>query len=191
MRLFVGLELPDEIVEALASLEVPLQGARWVEQQDYHVSLRFIGEVEKPVAYELDSALLQIDMPAFELQFSGVGFAGGYDPKALYVGLAQSPELAELARAVDRAALSIGLVPDSRRKFRPHVTLARLKSPDLDRFARYLERHGMFQTEPFPVTRFALFSTKPQSGGGPYLVEQTYDLKHYGDFDDDGGHAQA
>ena len=187
MRLFVGISLPEDIADALAALEVPLQGANWVESQDYHISLRWVGDVEKSLAYELDDALLRIELPAFELKFAGVSFFGGYDPKALMAPVVASPELAELQRAVDRAAHSVGIEPDKRGKFRPHVTLARLKSPDLDRFARYLERHALFQTEPFLVTRFSMFSTRPQLGGGPYLVEQTYDLKHYGDYDDETG----
>jgi RNA 2',3'-cyclic 3'-phosphodiesterase len=185
MRLFVGISLPEDISDALSSLEAPLQGANWVESQDYHISLRWIGEVEKSLAYELDDALLRIELPAFELRFAGVDFFGGYDPKALTAPIEPCPALHELHRAVDRAAQSVGIPPDKRAKFRPHATLARLKSPDLDRFARYLERHARFQTELFHVTRFAMFSTKPQMGGGPYLIEQTYDLKHYDDYEDD------
>lgn len=178
MRLFIGIEIPEAIGDRISDLEVPLQRARWVEQQDYHLSLRFIGEVERQVAYDLDEALLGIDMPAFEIEMAGVGFAGGYEPKALWVGIAPSPALMMLQRAVDRAVTSVGVPPDKRTAFRPHTTIARLNQVDLDRFARYLERHALFRTEPFVVERFAMFSAKP-SGGGPYVVEQTYDLKQY------------
>lgn len=185
MRLFVGIELPETIADDLAALEVPLEGVRWIEQQDFHLTLRFVGDVEKSIAYELDEALLEIDMPAFEIDLAGVGFLGGQEPKALVVQVAPNAALLELHRAVDRAAQRVGIRPDARGKFRPHVTIARLKSPDLDRLARYLERHGLFRTPPVYVTRFALFSSKPHTGGGPYVVEQAYDLRHYGDFSDD------
>lgn len=184
MRVFIALEIPDDVGDALSSLEVPLNGARWVEQQDYHVTLRFIGEVEKPQAYDLDEALLGIDLPAFDMWFNGLNIAGGYDPRTIFAMIEPTAELERLVRAVDRAALSVGLEPDRRRAFRPHVTLARLKLPDLDRLGRFLERRSLFRTEPFLVPRFAMMSSKPGVGGGPYVVEQTYDLKYYGDLDD-------
>jgi RNA 2',3'-cyclic 3'-phosphodiesterase len=186
MRLFIGIEIPEDIANAMTSLQVPLHGARWVEPQDYHLTLRFIGEVEKSKAYDLDEALLAIEHNAFDLSIAGISFVGGYEPKALFAGIAPSAELIALARAVDQAARTVGIAPDPRSKFRPHITLARLKSPDLDRFGRYLERSSLFRTEPFLVRRFAMFSTKPLTGGGPYLVEQSYDLRHWGEDQDAG-----
>ena len=78
MRLFVGLSLPEDIADALAALEVPLQGANWVEAQDFHISLRWVGDVEKSLAYELDDALLRIELPAFELKFAGVNLENSF-----------------------------------------------------------------------------------------------------------------
>ena len=180
MRLFIGIEVPEPIGDAICDLEVPLQGARWVEAHDYHISLRFVGDLDRTLAYDLDEALLGIELPAFEITVKGIGHFGGYDPKALWVGLEPQPALDQLQRAVDRVVTSVGVMPDKRQAFRPHITIARLKSPDLDRLARYLERYALFRTEPFLVERFAMFSAKP-GGGGPYVVEQTYDLKHYGE----------
>lgn len=176
-RLFTGIEIPAEQREEIARLKVPLPGGgRWIEPVDLHLTLRFVGDIEKPQAEEFADRLESIDLDAFELRLSGLGVFGGNEPRSIWAGVEDSASLEALARANDRAARAAGLPPDPR-QFKPHITLARLKYASADDVARVLQRLGAFRSEPFIVTRFVLFSAKPKSGGGPYAIEEAFNLR--------------
>jgi 2'-5' RNA ligase len=177
-RLFTGIELPDETREALKRLRTPLPGARWIEPDNLHITLRFAGDVDNLVAREFVHALAAIDAPPFEVRVAGVGAFGGYSPRIVWAGVEAGPELEALARANERAARSAGLDPE-KRAFKAHVTLARLQNGRADTIARFLERNGAFRAEPFYVDRFVLFSSRPLTGGGPYVVEEEFPLLGY------------
>lgn len=182
-RLFTGIELPDDVRHRLARLKSPLPGAKWVEPENLHITLRFAGDVGNPVAAEFADALAQIGVSAFEVRFAGLGAFGGNDPHTLYAGIEAAEGLEALARANERAARIAGLSAESR-TFKPHVTLARLRHSRPDAIAGFLGRHGAFRCEPFTADRFVLFSSRPNTGGGPYVVEQEFPLAgSYADFD--------
>lgn len=174
-RLFTGIELPEEIREDLGDLEQPLPGVRWVDMDDLHLTLRFAGDLDKRTANEFAEFLAGIDIQAFPMRLSGLGTFGGREPRILWAGVEAGSELDRLARANERAARNAGLEPAAR-AFKPHITLARLKNSQPERLARYLQKHGAFRTESFYVTHFTLFSSKPRTGGGPYLIEETFPL---------------
>ncbi|MBU2581562.1 MAG: RNA 2',3'-cyclic phosphodiesterase [Alphaproteobacteria bacterium] len=174
-RLFTGIELPEDIRDELGDLEQPLPGARWIDIEELHITLRFAGDVDKPTANEFAEYLAGIDVSAFPIRLSGLGTFGGREPRILWAGVEAGAELDRLAKANERAARNAGLEPAAR-NFKAHVTLARLKYSDPLRLARYLQKHGGFRTEPFYVTHFTLFSSKPHTGGGPYVVEETFPL---------------
>jgi len=176
-RLFTGIEIPAEQREELARLRMPLPGGgRWVERENYHLTLRFCGDVERPQAEELIERLAGISMDAFELRLSGIGAFGGNDPTSIWIGAEPTSELEALARANERAARAVGLLPDNR-AFKPHVTLARLKYASPEEVARVLGRIAGYRSAPFFVGRFVLFSSRPKIGGGPYGVEETFPLR--------------
>lgn len=175
-RLFSGIEIPEDIREDLARLRQPLPGAWWIEPENLHITLRFAGDIDNRTAGELVDQLALIDADVFELTLFGLGQFGGSEPRTLWVGIMPSPQLEALARAHERAFRAAGLPPE-RRNFKPHVTLARLKHTQPERLARLLERRGGYQSRPFLVERFALFSSRPQTGGGPYVVEEAYSLR--------------
>ncbi len=184
-RLFAGIELPEEIKEQLSDLERPLPGARWVDHDELHITLRFAGEIEGRLARDFTDLLGEVEADAFELRLDGLGTFGGNEPRAIWAGVAPSPPLETLARACDRAARNAGLPPDTR-PFKAHVTLARLRGTTPSEVAAYLERIGAFRTEAFPVERFVLLSSRPKVGGGPYVVEAAFPLRgSYGDMADD------
>jgi len=189
-RLFTGIEIPAEQREEIARLKVPLPGGgRWTEPDDLHLTLRFVGDVEKPQAREFADNLETIDVDAFELRLSGLGVFGGNEPRSIWTGVETSAPLEALARANDRAARAAGLPPDGR-QFKPHVTLARVKHASADEVARVLQRIGAFRSKPFIVSRFVLFSAKPKTGGGPYAIEEAFNLRggeYAGDLDLDYG----
>ena len=110
-RLFTGIELPEEIQDLLGGLQVPIAGARWVEMDDLHLTLRFVGDIDVRQADEFLSELSSIDEMAFPMRISGLGVFGGYQPKTLWAGIDAGPQLEALARAHDRAARNAGLPP--------------------------------------------------------------------------------
>ncbi len=175
-RLFAGLEIPEEIRDQLSDLERPLPGAKWVDIDDLHITLRFAGDIEGLVAREFEMGLAEIEVDAFELRLEGLGTFGGNDPRSIWAGVAPSEPLEALARACDRAARNAGLAAD-RQPFKAHVTLARLRNTPAELVARYLGKIGAYRSEPFPVSAFVLFSSKPRVGGGPYVIEAAYPLR--------------
>ncbi|RMF00565.1 MAG: RNA 2',3'-cyclic phosphodiesterase, partial [Alphaproteobacteria bacterium] len=166
-RLFTGLEIPAPAAERLAALRGGLAGARWVEPENYHVTLRFLGDVDNAIAARFAEALAALQFPAFALHLEGLGSFGGRRPRALWAGVAASEPLLALQRAHEQAARAAGLEPEGR-NFHPHVTLARLRSAKPPAVARWLEEKGGLAPMPIPVSRFVLYSSRASRGGGPY-----------------------
>ena len=174
-RLFSAIEIPANIAQRLSMLRSGLAGARWIDPENYHLTLRFIGDVDGPTAHDFAQALNEIDMPPFTLRLDGLGSFGGRKPRAIFAQLAPSEALGALHRAHDRAAREAGVPPEGR-NYTPHVTLARLRGTRSDDVARYLEGQGFFQSEPFEVERFVLYSSRASVGGGPYVIEGDFPL---------------
>ena len=175
-RLFVGLRIPPEITARLAALRGGLIGARWIEPEDYHVTLRFIGDVGLRDAREIDDALLGLSRSTFPVSVGPLGSFGGDRPRALIAEVAPSRPLGDLQADVERTMRRIGLAPEPR-KFTPHVTLARLKNVPPSDLARYLAALGHVPSAQFTPAAVALFSSRDSVGGGPYVVEAEYPLR--------------
>ena len=174
-RLFSAIEIPATIAQRLSMLRSGLTGARWIDPENYHLTLRFIGDVDGPTARGFAQALNEIEMPPFMLRLDGLGSFGGRKPRAVFAQLAPSEPLEALRRAHDRAAREAGVPPEGR-NYLPHVTLARLRGTRADDVARYLESQGLFQSEPFAIERFVLYSSRASVGGGPYVIEGEFPL---------------
>lgn len=174
-RLFTALEIPRDAALSLSLLRGGLPGARWIDVENYHLTLRFIGDVEGHVADEIANALDRVRRPAFPLTLSGVGAFGGKKPHSVWAGVLASPDLSSLQAEIERIYQRLGLPADPR-KFTPHVTLARLKNSSPEDVARYLTSRGNFVTMPFRVSRFVLMSSKESVGGGPYVIEEAWPL---------------
>lgn len=175
-RLFTGLEIPSEVGFALSLKRGGLQGARWINPENYHITLRFIGDVDHTTANEVTDALDRLsDSEAFTLRLSHLGSFGGDKPRALYAGVDNNVALQRLQASQERVLQRLGLAPEGR-KFVPHVTLARLRGANALELARFMAFSGQFMPMEFPVGRFVLFSSRDSVGGGPYLVEQGYPL---------------
>jgi RNA 2',3'-cyclic 3'-phosphodiesterase len=176
IRLFVGLELPEEIVGRLEPMGAGVPGARWVAPENMHLTLRFIGEVNGAMAEEVAEALSTVRAPAFDLTLEGLGtFAQGLIAHTLWVGARRDPELLQLQAKVERAVVSAGLEPE-RRRFTPHVTLARLKDSPVDRIGDFIQRYEPFRLEPVAIEHFALFSSHLSRNGAAYQIEERYPL---------------
>ncbi len=174
-RLFTGVEIPPDVGQALASLRGGLPGARWIDPQNYHLTLRFIGDVDDVTAHEVASMLGRVKRNAFELHLDGVTSFGGRKPRAVIAAVAPAQPLLEVQAEHERLMQRIGLEPEGR-KYTPHVTLARLRDSSSFEVADYLSARGYFRTSPFRVSHFVLFSSRASVGGGPYVVEASYPL---------------
>ncbi|MBN9232677.1 MULTISPECIES: RNA 2',3'-cyclic phosphodiesterase [Phyllobacteriaceae] len=174
-RLFTALEIPRDAALSLSLLRGGLPGARWIDVENYHLTLRFIGDVEGHVADEVANALDRVHRPSFSLTLSGVGAFGQKKPHAVWAGVAPSPDLNALQAEIERICQRLG-VPTDPRKFTPHVTLARLRNSSPLEVAHYLSARGNFAAMPFRVGRFVLMSSRDSVGGGPYVVEEAWPL---------------
>jgi RNA 2',3'-cyclic 3'-phosphodiesterase len=176
-RLFSAIEIPRSVAERLSLLRSGLTGARWIDPENYHLTLRFIGDVDGATARDFESALGEIVAAPFELEVTGLGSFGGDKPRAIFAGIGRSQGLETLQRANERAAREAGLPPEGR-NYKPHVTLARLKGARAGSVAAYLQRQGDIGPQPFTVSRFVLYSSRNSVGGGPYVVEAAYPLEN-------------
>lgn len=157
-RLFIALALPLVIREALLDLQEGLAGARWVEADSLHLTLRFVGEVDRHLAADLELALADVTVAPFPLALAGVGhFEGRRRTRAVWAGVEPSAELDLLQMRVEMACRRAGLPPETRR-FTPHVTLARLGSggPEV---GDWLARHGTLRLPPWLAGQFSLYES--------------------------------
>ncbi len=150
-------------------------GARWVQQESYHLTLRFIGDIDDAQAHEIASVLGRVRRSAFEIRLDGLTSFGGKRPRALVAAVAPSPALMELQAEHERLLQRVGLEPEGR-KYTPHVTLARLRDSSNWQVAEYLSARAAYRSLPFTVSRFVLFSSRASTGGGPYVIEADYPL---------------
>jgi 2'-5' RNA ligase len=175
-RLFTAIEVPKEIGMLLASFRGGVHGARWVDPANYHLTLRFIGDIDDRTAGEVADILDAVERPAFDVTLSALDQFGGKKPRAIFAAASPSPALTELQADHERLLQRIGLPPESR-KFTPHVTLARLRDASVVDVAEYLSTRGGFRPIRFPASRFVLYSSRASQGGGPYIVEADYPLR--------------
>jgi 2'-5' RNA ligase len=174
-RLFTGLEIPPLVAQSLAMMRGGLPGARWIDTENYHITLRFIGDIDAALARDIAGMLSAVRREAFELRVDGLSSFGGRKPRALVAAVAPVAALMELQAEHERLLQRLGLEPEGR-KYTPHVTLARLRDTSSRQVADYLAAGGHFRSQPFQVSRFVLFSSRASVGGGPYVVEAAYPL---------------
>ena len=177
MRLFVGLELPWELRQRVAMLSgAGIPGARWVPMENYHVTLRFIGETQRHIAEEIDHALAAVKARGFTLTLAGIGtFAKGGRSNTLFLGIERNPQLDHLQSKIETALQRCGLEPE-RRRFQPHLTLARLDNAPEGKLAAFVQAHNLFRAEPVPVEHFTLFSSLLGKEQPVYTAEVEYAL---------------
>ena len=176
MRLFVAVPLPEDIRTHLHLLCGGLPGMKWVPPENFHLSLRFIGEVDGGVFDDVDAALTAVHAPRFSMTLSGVGHFGNGRVRVLWAGVAKEPALQHLHDKVESAVVRAGLPPDGQ-KFTPHITLARPKAPPpIGKLQTFLAQNSLFKTHSFDVTHFTLYSSLLGSTASVYRPERDYEL---------------
>ncbi len=175
MRLFVGLQLPEGIQDLLLDLREEIPGARWIDAHNLHMTLSFIGEVDGHEADEIDYALSRINFAPFDLTLGGVGLFSHSNKsgRTLWAGVKPNPQLMHLQMRVANTLRSCGLGPD-RRKFRPHVSLARVKHSDIGQLGLYMERNNLFSSPSFQIENFVLYRSHLTRNGPHYEALNNY-----------------
>jgi RNA 2',3'-cyclic 3'-phosphodiesterase len=174
-RLFTALEIPEEAANAIALLRGGLPGARWVDPSDYHLTLRFIGDIDDRLARDVEDELADAGRGPIEVTLNALSSFGGHDPHSVHVAAVPTRELGDLAAGHERILRRLGLKPDSR-KFTPHVTLARMRHASAIDVADYISARGRIEPIRFKAEEFVLYSARSSFGGGPYVVEAAYPL---------------
>lgn len=177
MRLFTALDLPDALRAAVARLRAPdAIDARWTPTEQYHVTLRFIGEASDDEAARYEAALRDLDVSAATCRPYGLDvLPSRRSPSVLIVGLERTDALLELYRAVSEALQREGVEAESR-TYRPHVTLARLNDVSPERVQRFLKRHEAGDLPPFDVDRFHLYESTLTQDGALHETRASYGL---------------
>jgi RNA 2',3'-cyclic 3'-phosphodiesterase len=175
MRLFVAIRPPRPVRERLMGAMGGIGGARWQSDDQLHLTLRFIGEVNGRQADDVHAALGAVHQPRFEIRLSGVGFFGQRGrPAAVWAGVAPHEPLAALHRKIDQALVRARLEPE-RRAYVPHITLARLNR-SAGPIGGFLQQAGDLASQPFAVDRFALFESDLTAERAVYSIVADYPL---------------
>ena len=174
LRLFVALALPNQIRDQIAPIQSGLPDARWVRQENLHLTIRFIGEVENSLAEEMHFALSKLSFETFSFRLQGIDtFRSRKSVRSIWIGIEPSASLKALNRKIETILIGLGLAPQTR-KFTPHVTLARFKQTPIKRVLPYLVGNAGFQTSLFEVCQVFLFRSHLGGQGANYEALATY-----------------
>ena len=176
LRLFIGVPIPILLRQRMVVMQGGIEGAKWVERDNFHITLTFIGEVDEATAEDIDEALSGVRTEKFRLRLRGTGnFAQGKYPKVLWIGVEHNEVLTRLKEKIDRA-LAKYAIPFEKRKYVPHVTMARMNHVDEVKVAEFMQEHNLFSTEEFDVDEFILFQSHQTKSGSVYEALRVYPL---------------
>jgi len=177
MRLFVALPLPEPVEDALWELCSGISHARWTLPDQFHLTLRFLGEVSPAQRQDVEEALAAVQVAPFALSLRGVGhFPPRGRARVLWAGVEPSEPLARLQQQVERQLVRVGLAPEPR-KYHAHVTLARLDRVSEAQVAEFLATHGLFRQAAWTVDEFCLYSSLLRDDGADHHIESRFALQ--------------
>jgi 2'-5' RNA ligase len=174
-RLFVAIRPPQAVLDLLIDTMEDGPELRWVPEENLHLTLRFIGEVERPQANDIADSLSRLRFPAFEMAIRGVGRFERKNGGQLWTGIVPRRPVAELAAKVDRACVAAGLEPEHR-AFHPHITMARWGRRAADEAATFERRHSDLASDVFVVEEFILFESHLSRHGAHYEEAARFEL---------------
>jgi 2'-5' RNA ligase len=177
MILFAAIRPPSGVIKAVTRLQKGVPGARWSKPEKLHITVGYFGDVPDALAEELDSELARRPLPSMDLHLRGMSHLGRAEPHQIHLSLDDNPGLTKLHAHCRRVARDLK-IPIEARGFVPHLTLAYLKPfPDLEKLAKYEQRHAQTHIGPFLVDQFGLYSSWQQTrGANRYELEATYPL---------------
>lgn len=175
LRLFVAADLPDAIRASLGTLRTEIPGVRWLPHDQYHLTLRFLGDTPEPKRMDVEQALSLLTGEPAELALEQLAvFPALRRPRVLVVRMSESGSLAAVQREIERSMVGLGYEPETR-AFTAHVTIARMKEPDPRRLGAFLD-----QVEPpvgvFRIDAFHLYESRLGRTGASYVRLHSFPL---------------
>lgn len=177
MRLFVAIPLPEEVRTELMELEESINGVKWQKESNVHLTLRFIGPVDRTVSDKVQHRLSEISNDSFKINIEGLSyFPGQGSPRVLWAGVKEHPDLILLQKKVEKACVNAGLDAD-KRPYTPHITIAKVKRRNKSNEVKsFIERHKHFQLKSIPVNKFILYRSELNKVGAIHTALDTYFL---------------
>jgi 2'-5' RNA ligase len=176
MRLFVALPIPAYVKEQLADLNQPIDGARWQEPSQIHLTLKFLGETNSDRTQDLIIHLQNIVLSAFSISIKGFGyFPKGKHPKVLWAGVSKNKALVKLQSKVEKTCVELGFKAENR-SFKPHITIARLKGTPKRDIVTFINQHKQFRVLDIPIKEFVLYESLLDSKGAKHSRVKTFPL---------------
>lgn len=181
MRVFVAIDMPDAVLDALEAVQDEVPVGRLMVPETLHLTLAFLGEVSDATLISVDEEMQRLRAEPFAVRLRGLGTFGNRSPSVLWAGVAPEPRLSALRERVRGAVRRAGLdLP--RERFRPHVTLARygarMSGDELERLRRFLSRYGDVELPTLEVREVTLFHSIRRSEGAVHEVLAEYPLRH-------------
>jgi 2'-5' RNA ligase len=177
IRAFIALDLPDDVLDLLEITQDQLRLPRPILRENLHITLCFLGDIPLPLAEDVHHELAALALPELDLRLSGLGMFGGSPARSIHANVAPDPALTRMAAKVTQAARMAGATPE-RRRFVPHVTLARLTAGQTDqaRLERAVADQSRFAAGPFRVRDFVLYRSFRDRDGARYEDLARYPL---------------
>lgn len=176
-RIFIALPIPDKISASLLPLQKGLEEARFSPQENFHITLRFIGDMQENDIEDLDEELGKIEFPKFEISLSSISFFGNDTPHSIHALVDLNPQLKSLHDKIDNICNKLGFEKDHK-KYIPHVTLAYMKSnAQIAPVLEYQSNHALYKSKTWIADRFFLYSSTIGKGPSFYNIEAEYPLK--------------
>lgn len=177
MRLFVAIPLPEFVKKNLGDLQQPIEGVRWQQQSQLHITLKFLGDTDRDRIQDLQTHLSKIDRPSFSITISGFGyFPEGKQPRVLWAGIEKNKPLTKLYREVEQHCTALGFEEDAR-SFKPHITIARTDGVPKRDVMSFINQHKQFRISDVPVDEFVLYESKLDPDGAKHSRLKTFELE--------------
>jgi len=176
IRLFIAIDIPEAIRMEVEGMGRSIPKARPVPADQLHLTLKFIGEIEGSRLLDVHDALQEISLPRFALFLKGVGtFPPRGTPRILWTGVQPIDKIAALRNAIERTLAAID-IPRERKKYTPHITLARLRNCPIHPLQQFLAGNAFLQSTEFTVENFHLYSSRLTPKGALHTIESSYPL---------------
>lgn len=176
MRLFVAIPLPGYVKQQLARLRQPIDGIRWQDKEQLHLTLKFLGDTRKERFVKLKEALEDIEISSFTITIKGFGyFPEGEQPRVLWAGIDENDTLTVLYKTVESTCQNLNFEAESR-PFRPHVTIARIKDTPKRDVVSFINQHKQFRISDVEIDEFVLYESKLQQDGAKHSRRKTFKL---------------
>lgn len=174
IRLFIAIDIPEDIKMWLQGMGSSIPKARAVPDHQLHLTLKFIGDVESSVVLDIEENLSTISFSQFEIRLKGVGtFPPRGTPRVLWVGVEGNGTLTMLRNRIESSLSDLG-IPRSKKKYTPHITLARLNKSPVGPLQNFLAGNSLLETPPFSVSEFTLYSSQLTPRGAIHTCRRTY-----------------